>query len=87
MGTERHFRRRRAVTVHLVALVLLLSGCASMPDDGTVDHVDSSHRADPDSQVRVFGVSPQKGERPQQIVRGFLEATTSDEATFSTAKK
>ncbi len=87
MGTERHLRRRRAVTVHLVALVLLLSGCASMPDDGTVDHVDSSHRADPDSQVRVFGVSPQKGERPQQIVRGFLEATTSDEATFSTAKK
>ncbi|HEV7627044.1 MAG TPA: LpqB family beta-propeller domain-containing protein [Streptomyces sp.] len=84
---ERHTRRRRAAAVHLIALVVLLSGCASMPDDGTVDHVDSSHRADPDSQVRVFGVSPQKGERPQQIVRGFLEATTSDEATFSTAKK
>lgn len=88
MGTERPGgHRRRTATVHLTALVLLLSGCASMPDDGTVDHVDSSHRADPDSQVRVFGVSPQKGERPQQIVRGFLEATTSDEATFSTAKK
>lgn len=68
-----------------VALGLLLSGCASMPDDGSVNHVDSSDRAKPDSQVRVFGVSPQEGEEPQQIVRGFLEATTSDEADFSTA--
>ncbi|MBR7677672.1 GerMN domain-containing protein [Streptomyces daliensis] len=58
-----------------------------MPDEGKVDRVDSSHRAEPDSQVRVFGVSPQKGEEPQQIVRGFLEATTSDEATFTTAKE
>jgi Lipoprotein LpqB beta-propeller domain/Sporulation and spore germination len=84
---RRHSRHRRTVTVQLIALAVLLSGCASMPDDGTVNHVDSSHRADPDSQVRVFGVSPRKGERPQQIVRGFLEATTSDEATFSTAKR
>lgn len=64
---------------------LLLSGCASMPSDGKVDHVDSSHRAHSDSQVRVFSISPQKGETPQQIVRGFLEATTSDEPTFTTA--
>lgn len=87
MGAERRNGLRRTVVVQLVAVGLLLSGCASMPDDGSVDRVDSSHRADPDSQVRVFGVSPQKGERPQQIVRGFLEATTSDEAAFSTAKK
>lgn len=58
-----------------------------MPDDGNVDRVETSHHSDSDSQVRVFGVSPQKGEAPQQIVRGFLEATTSDEANFSTAKE
>lgn len=87
MGAVRRSRGRRAAAVQLTALALVLSGCASMPDDGTVDHVDSSHRADSDSQVRVFGVSPQKGEKPQQIVRGFLEATTSDEAVFSTAKE
>lgn len=87
MGAEPHSRHRRTAGPLLIATALLLSGCASMPDDGTVDHVDSSHRADPDSQVRVFGVSPQKGEGPQQIVRGFLEATTSDEAAFSTARK
>ncbi|WP_308416582.1 LpqB family beta-propeller domain-containing protein [Streptomyces sp. AJS327] len=71
----------------LAAVGLLLSGCASMPDGGKVDHVDSSHRTDSDSQVRVFSVSPQKGETPQQIVRGFLEATTSDEAAFGTARQ
>ncbi|SCK21250.1 LpqB family beta-propeller domain-containing protein [Streptomyces sp. WMMB 322] len=87
MGAERRRRGPRTAAVQLTAVALLLSGCASMPDDGTVDHVDSSRRADPDSQVRVFGVSPQKGEKPQQIVRGFLEATTSDEAAFSTAKE
>ncbi|QPP08565.1 hypothetical protein G4Z16_21620 [Streptomyces bathyalis] len=87
MGAERRRRGCRAAAIQLTAVALLLSGCASMPDDGTVDHVDSSHRADSDSQVRVFGVSPQKGEKPQQIVRGFLEATTSDEAAFSTAKE
>jgi hypothetical protein len=82
-------RRGRVHTIgwQLALAGLLLSGCATMPDDGSVDRVDSSHRADPDSQVRVFGVSPQKGERPQQIVRGFLEATTSEEADFSTAKE
>ncbi|NLU76708.1 hypothetical protein HCC61_29500 [Streptomyces sp. HNM0575] len=87
MGAERRNRRRLIAAAQLGALALLLPGCASMPDDGTVDHVDSSHRTESDSQVRVFGVSPEKGEKPQQIVRGFLEATTSDEAAFSTAKE
>lgn len=87
MGADRRSRTRWTAAAGLAAFALLLTGCASMPDDGSVDHVDSSHRTDPDSQVRVFGISPQKGEKPQQIVRGFLEATTSDEAVFSTAKE
>ncbi len=66
---------------------VLLAGCASMPDSGSVDRVNSSHRAEANSQVRVYSVSPQKGEKPQQIVRGFLEATTSDEADFPTARE
>ncbi|WP_423835414.1 LpqB family beta-propeller domain-containing protein [Streptomyces tubbatahanensis] len=79
-------RRARALLVPAVCAVLL-AGCASMPDDGSVDQVDSSRRAEADSQVRVYSVSPQKGETPTQIVRGFLEATTSDEATFPTARE
>jgi two-component system sensor histidine kinase MtrB len=73
--------------VVLLALGLLLSGCASMPSDGAVTPVDSAPRVDNQSRVRVFGVNPQKGETPQEIVRGFLEATTSDEPRFTTAKK
>ncbi|OEU97502.1 hypothetical protein AN217_06050 [Streptomyces qinglanensis] len=79
-------RRRRALIV-LASCGALLAGCASMPDGGKVKHVSSSHRSGTDSQVRVYSVSPQKGEAPTQIVRGFLEATTSDEATFRTARE
>ncbi|MEU3191356.1 LpqB family beta-propeller domain-containing protein [Streptomyces sp. NPDC006992] len=79
-------RRRRALIV-LASCGALLAGCASMPDGGKVKHVSSSHRSGVDSQVRVYSVSPQKGEAPTQIVRGFLEATTSDEATFPTARE
>ncbi|MDJ1138427.1 LpqB family beta-propeller domain-containing protein [Streptomyces iconiensis] len=89
VAERRRTKRRGRPAVYAVpaALAVLLSGCASMPDDGNVDHVNSSHRAESDSQVRVYSVSPQKGESPQQIVRGFLEATTSDEAEFPTARE
>ncbi|GAA1903254.1 LpqB family beta-propeller domain-containing protein [Streptantibioticus ferralitis] len=71
----------------LLCSALLMTGCASMPDTGEVTKVGNQQRADSDPQVRVFGVQPQKNEQPMQIVRGFLEATTSDEADYQTAKK
>ncbi|MCF6526392.1 LpqB family beta-propeller domain-containing protein [Streptomyces sp. JJ36] len=83
MGAER--RRRTGAVV--LALTFVLSGCASMPGSGPVTPVDSAPRTEGDSRVRVFGVSPQKDEDPQDIVRGFLEATTSDEPDLSTAKE
>jgi Lipoprotein LpqB beta-propeller domain/Sporulation and spore germination len=78
---------RRGAGALLAVGLLLLTGCASMPSGGDVKQVDSTPRADVDSQVRVFGVSPQEGADPRQIIRGFLEATTSDEADFDTALK
>ncbi|MFD3457574.1 LpqB family beta-propeller domain-containing protein [Streptomyces sp. NPDC058691] len=57
-----------------------------MPDSGEVHRVGGEQHADADPQVRVYGVKPQKGETPQEIVSGFLEATTSDEAKYDTAK-
>ncbi|TJZ39947.1 hypothetical protein FCH28_37745 [Streptomyces piniterrae] len=56
-----------------------------MPDNGDVKAVDQSPRAEGDSQVRVYGVPPQDGAQPTNIVRSFLDATTSDEADFRTA--
>ncbi|MCM2575756.1 LpqB family beta-propeller domain-containing protein [Streptomyces meridianus] len=86
-GADRRGGRRRGPgLVVLVCAALFLTGCASMPSGGEVHRIDASPRADTDSQVRVFGVPPSRGERPTQIVRGFLEATTSDEARFSTAR-
>ncbi|WP_405838794.1 LpqB family beta-propeller domain-containing protein [Streptomyces platensis] len=64
---------------------VLLAGCASMPDGGEVTSVDQSPRSEGESQVRVYGVPPQDGAQPTNIVRSFLDATTSDEADFRTA--
>ncbi|MFG2225572.1 LpqB family beta-propeller domain-containing protein [Streptomyces sp. NPDC048644] len=72
-------------TALLGAAALLLAGCASMPDSGEVKSVEQSPRSDGDSQVRVYGVPPQDGAQPTNIVRSFLDATTSDEADFRTA--
>lgn len=86
VGAERNRRRRTAGFGALVVSGALLAGCASMPDSGEVRPVDSSQRADADSQVRVYGVAPHKGERPQELVTGFLEATTSDDPDYGTAR-
>ncbi|WP_241833393.1 LpqB family beta-propeller domain-containing protein [Streptomyces caatingaensis] len=85
---NRAVRHRRPGVALLVAAVCggLLAGCASMPDSGEVDSVDSSQRADADAQVRVYGVPPRKNEPPVELVKGFLEATTSDDPDYATAR-
>ncbi|MBZ4324227.1 LpqB family beta-propeller domain-containing protein [Streptomyces huiliensis] len=82
----RNDRWRRALPAVAAVAGLLLAGCASMPDSGEVHAVDSSQRADADSQVRVYGVPPRKGEQPAELVQGFLEATTSDDPDYATAR-
>ncbi|MFI0896627.1 LpqB family beta-propeller domain-containing protein [Streptomyces sp. NPDC020983] len=78
----------RAARVALpLSAALLLAGCASMPGGGEVSKVDDSQQAEGDTQVRVFGIPPRPGESPTEIVNGFLEATTSGEADFATAKQ
>ncbi|MCZ7414573.1 LpqB family beta-propeller domain-containing protein [Streptomyces sp. WMMC897] len=80
-------RAERSAVALLAVGALLLTGCASMPSSGDVRKIEGSQRSDGEAQVRVFGVPPQDGERPAQIVRGFLEATTSDEAEYETARE
>lgn len=81
--------RAGALTKALVPLsaALLLAGCASMPSGGEVSKVDDSQQAEGDTQVMVYGIPPQPHETPEQIVRGFLEATTSGETDFTTARQ
>ncbi|MDQ0952063.1 hypothetical protein QFZ24_005986 [Streptomyces phaeochromogenes] len=88
MGADRDRGGRRR-PVRLVAYgvcgALLLTGCASMPDGGDLRGVEASQRPDP--QVRVFAMPPRENARPEEIVQGFLEALTSDDPGFETARK
>ncbi|MFC9299399.1 LpqB family beta-propeller domain-containing protein [Streptomyces sp. NPDC057011] len=69
----------------LGAAGLLLAGCASMPTHGEIRAVQGSQGVD--SQVRVFGVPPADKAGAAEIVKGFLEAMTSDDPQLETARK
>jgi hypothetical protein len=56
-----------------------------MPDSGDVSGVDSTPRQD--TQVRVFAMPPPDNALPSDIVSGFLEALTSDDPNYSTARQ
>ncbi|MFG3103024.1 LpqB family beta-propeller domain-containing protein [Streptomyces sp. NPDC048182] len=56
-----------------------------MPDSGDLRGVESTPRQDP--QVRVFAMPPPEGAAPYDIVQGFLEALTSDDPHYETARK
>ncbi|MBV7698990.1 LpqB family beta-propeller domain-containing protein [Streptomyces sp. TRM70350] len=64
---------------------VLLAGCASMPDSGDLRGVESTPRQD--TQVRVFPMPPREDAPPSEIVQGFLEALTSDDPRYATAKQ
>lgn len=81
--------RGRGVSVRTVAYatsgLVLLAGCASMPDSGDLRGVESTPRQD--AQVRVFAMPPSDDATPTQIVQGFLEALTSDDPDYRTARQ
>ncbi|MFF5455838.1 LpqB family beta-propeller domain-containing protein [Streptomyces sp. NPDC012950] len=82
-----HAGRGRVARATLLAAcgALLAGGCASMPDSGEVQQVRGSNTGD--SQVRVYAVAPRENAAPGEIVDGFLEAMTSDDPGFATARK
>lgn len=88
MGVERG-GRGRGTAVRTVAYatggIVLLAGCASMPDSGDLRGVESTPRQD--AQVRVFAMPPSEDATPTQIVQGFLEALTSDDPYYKTARQ
>jgi Lipoprotein LpqB beta-propeller domain/Sporulation and spore germination len=74
----------RAVAYAALGTVLL-AGCASMPDSGDLRNVESTPRQD--TRVRVFAMPPAEGAGPAEIMQGFLEALTSDDPDYDTARK
>ncbi|MCM1972714.1 MULTISPECIES: LpqB family beta-propeller domain-containing protein [unclassified Streptomyces] len=81
-GTRR--RPRRAVAFAACGVVLL-AGCASMPDSGDLSGVDSTPGQD--TLVQVFAVPPPEDATPTQLVQGFLEALTSDDPNYEMASQ
>lgn len=73
------------MVAYAVGGVVLLAGCAAMPDSGDLRGVESTPRQDP--QVRVFAMPPREDAPPADIVQGFLEALTSDDPHYETARK
>ncbi|MFB7594771.1 LpqB family beta-propeller domain-containing protein [Streptomyces sp. NPDC056160] len=88
MGADREggARRRPMRAVACAAWgILLLAGCASMPDSGDLRDVESTPRQD--TEVRVFAMPPRENAPPAEIVQGFLEALTSDDPQYATARQ
>ncbi|MFF9143984.1 LpqB family beta-propeller domain-containing protein [Streptomyces sp. NPDC055051] len=89
MGADARLRAGWGRTGRTLALAacgaLLATGCATMPDSGEVQPVRGANPGD--SQVRVYAVAPREGANPDEIVDGFLEAMTSDDPGFATARK
>jgi hypothetical protein len=88
VGADREGGTRRGpgrAVAYVACGVVLLAGCASMPDSGDLRGVESTPRQD--TQVRVFAMPPQENAQPTEIVQGFLEALTSDDPHYETARK
>jgi hypothetical protein len=85
MPRGRRGRRRGRAGALAGCGVIVLAGCASMPDNGGLESVEASQR--PDSQVRVFALPPRDGASPMSVVDGFLEALTSDDPSYAMARK
>ncbi|MCX3063347.1 LpqB family beta-propeller domain-containing protein [Streptomyces beihaiensis] len=56
-----------------------------MPDSGGLQPVEGAQSPDP--QVRVFALPPQDNASPSSIVDGFLDALTSDDPSYTMARK
>ena len=88
MGADREggaWRRSMRALACTGAGVMLLSACASMPDSGDLRDVESTPRQD--AEVRVFALPPREDAPPSEIVQGFLEALTSDDPQYTTARQ
>ncbi|MFF9206477.1 LpqB family beta-propeller domain-containing protein [Streptomyces sp. NPDC014986] len=85
MGGERGRGAPVRTVAYAAAGIVLLAGCASMPDSGDLRGVESTPRQD--TQVRVFAMPPSEDATPTQIVQGFLEALTSDDPDYKTARQ
>lgn len=79
-------RARGKVLPVLVLLVAVLAGCSSIPSSGPVHEGRDLQLERGDSALRVIGQPPVKGASPQDVVRGFLQASADFVNDHATAR-
>ncbi len=77
-------RSRAAV---LAALALALAGCAGVPTSGAIQQGPVVAPAGEDQFIRVIARPPHDGMTPEEVVRGFEEATASPDAHYTIARQ
>ncbi len=73
--------------IGLVSCALVLSACAGIPTSGPIQQGPSVGVAENDPLFRVIPQSPQVDATPEQLVRGFQNATASVETGYKIAKE
>ncbi len=68
---------KRSILAFLIALSLLISGCASLPTSGSVEKVGEQGGLPGDTSIDVAPAPPVPGGSPEVILAGFLAATSA----------
>ncbi len=83
----RWLRGRLAIIVMLLASVLVMAGCSSVPTSGPIEEVEGQQARGCTSCVNVEVLPPAPDDKPRQIVEGFLRATSYYQPNYSVAKQ
>jgi hypothetical protein len=71
----------------LTAVVALLTGCGGVPTSGPIEQGPVLAAPGEDQLIQVIARPPREGMTPEEVVRGFQEATASNEPGFAVAKQ
>ncbi len=80
-------RRPAVFVVVLASFASLLAGCADIPTSGPIEQGPSIAAPSSDQFIRVIARPPTDGMSPEEVVRGFQEATASQDTGFGVAKQ
>ena len=80
-------RRPAVLVLVLASLASVLAGCAGVPTSGPIEQGPSIAAPGNDQFIRVIARPPVEGMTPEEVVRGFQEATASQDTGFGVAKQ
>lgn len=78
---------RSLVAALAVAVALVLTACASIPDGGPVRQGGAVAQVDDPLDLDFNPSPPEKGASPQRIVQGFIDAASSPKNNFAIARE